>query len=413
MDKFDVVVVGAGPGGGHCARLLAKGGYKVLLLERYKDFSRNSFSSAGTPNETLTKFDLPETIVGSWWNKLVVVTSNQQRSWESEKNQGCVLDFTKMRQFLADEVSNYGGQVWLGCRYIDHIERENDLLITVRNNLLNEQVKVTSKVLVDATGAIRAVMCRKGKEKPPLLTATGVEYLIEVDGGIYNAHRGALTFLLGHKWMPKGYSWVFPMEQNILKVGAGIYKGDHELIKEVEPLSYYINLLIKEYLQADSYKLLDIHGETLRYSSSLQDTYTEGRVIAIGDAVSTVNLLGGEGIRYAMESAEIAKKFIAQFLEGKKADFNGYQQKMHSVFLTKWNISEKLANKKYSQDTDTLVNRTFSYLDGMKLEDVVDILFYYKFEKVSRGLGAFILRKLRQFFLRGNFKIQQPLFKKS
>jgi flavin-dependent dehydrogenase len=203
------------------------------------------------------------------------------------------------------------------------------------------------------------------------------------------------------------------MEQNILKVGAGVYNLDHQLIKEVEPLGYYINLLIEEYLQADSYKVLDIHGETLRYSSGLQDTYTEGRVIAIGDAVSTVNLLGGEGIRHAMESAEIAQKFIHQFLEGKTDNFDSYQQQMHSVFLNKWNISEKLANKKYTQDTDALVNKTFSYLDGMKLEDVVDILFYYRFEKVSRGLGAFILRKIRRIFASVGFKTKQLLIKKS
>ncbi|MGY6529374.1 MAG: NAD(P)/FAD-dependent oxidoreductase [Cyanobacterium sp.] len=398
MDKFDVVVVGAGPGGGQCARLLGKKGYRVLLLERYKDFHRNSFSSAGTPLKTLTKFDLPPTVVGSWWNKFAVVTTNHKRVWESTKNQGCVLDFAKTCQFLADEVTSHGGQVWLGCRYMEHIERENDLLITIKNNLINQTIQVTSKVLVDASGPSRAVMCRKGKKKPPFISATGVEYLIEVDERIYDDNAATLTFLLGHQWMPRGYSWVFPMEQNLLKVGAGIYNQEHELIKEVQPLSYYIKLLIKEYLQADNYKILDIHGGTLKYSSGLQDTYTEGRVIAIGDAVSTVNWLGGEGIRHAMESAEIAHKFIYQFLRGKKKDFNGYQKKMHSVFLKKWNISEKLAHQKYSKDADFVIEKAFSYLDGMKLEDVVDILFYYKFEKVFRGLGTFTLKKLRQLF---------------
>ncbi|AFZ47187.1 FAD-dependent pyridine nucleotide-disulfide oxidoreductase [Cyanobacterium stanieri PCC 7202] len=400
MDKFDVVVVGAGPGGGHCARLLAKKGYKVLLLERYKDFGRNNFSSAGVPKEILSKFNLPENLVGSWWNRFVVVTTHRKRIWHSKENQGCVLDFQKMRQFLADEVSCHGGEVWLGCRHIDHIERDNDVLVTIKNNLTNTKIEVTSKVLVDATGAMRGVMCGKEKKKPSLATATGVEYLIEVDEKVYNAHAGALTFLLGHKWMPKGYSWVFPMEQNILKVGAGIYNQHHELIKEVKPLGHYIELLIEKYLQAKNYKILDIHGETLRYSSGLQDTYNDGRIIAIGDAVSTVNWLGGEGIRHAMESADIAHRFIYQFLEGERDSFDGYQRQMHSIFLQKWNLCERLAKRKYSQDTDDLVNKAFSYLEGMKLEDVVDILFYYKFEKISKGLVAFILRKLRSIFLK-------------
>jgi len=48
MQEFDVVVIGAGPAGGQTARSLAKKGVKVLLVEKYKDFSLNNFSSAGT-----------------------------------------------------------------------------------------------------------------------------------------------------------------------------------------------------------------------------------------------------------------------------------------------------------------------------------------------------------------------------
>ncbi len=34
-DFFDVVIVGAGPAGGHCARKLSQLGHRVLLIERY------------------------------------------------------------------------------------------------------------------------------------------------------------------------------------------------------------------------------------------------------------------------------------------------------------------------------------------------------------------------------------------
>ncbi len=122
MDRFDVVVIGAGPAGGHCARLLAKAGHKVLLVERFKDFSRNSFSSGGTPSETLERFNLPESVVGSFWNRLVIVTSNKEGVWEADTNQGSVLDFAKLRQFLADEVKNNGGEIWMGCRYMSHLK---------------------------------------------------------------------------------------------------------------------------------------------------------------------------------------------------------------------------------------------------------------------------------------------------
>ena len=50
---------------------------------------------------------------------------------------------------------------------------------------------------------------------------SGTEYLIEVEQEIYDQFKERLVFFLGHKWAIKGYSWIFPMENRILKVGAG------------------------------------------------------------------------------------------------------------------------------------------------------------------------------------------------
>lgn len=43
-----------------------------------------------------------------------------------------------------------------------------------------EKFAVSTEVLVDATGAARAVMYDKKSSQPQFLTATGIEYLIEV-----------------------------------------------------------------------------------------------------------------------------------------------------------------------------------------------------------------------------------------
>jgi len=395
---FDVVVIGAGPAGGHCARLLAQCDRRVLLVERFRDFHRNNFSSGGTPLSTLKQFDLPESCIGSFWNKLVIVTSNQKGVWESNHNQGVVLDFANLRDFLANEVRNSGGEVWMGSRYVDHLEQGDQILVNIKNNLTNESIQVISKVLVDATGANRAITYRKGKYTPEFITGTGVEYLIKVKDEDYEPNAKALTFLLGYKWIPKGYSWIFPMENNQLKVGAGILNKNHRVVREVKPLKYYIELLIQEYLQLVDYEILDIHGETLRYSLGLQDIYAEGKVIAVGDTVSTVNFLGGEGIRHAMLSSEIATKYINQFLNGERENFNGYKEEMHSIFLAKWNISEKLGVKKYIEDSDALVDKVVDYLKPMTLEDVVNILFYYEFSKVSKSFLGYFLKKLKEKF---------------
>ena len=47
-------------------------------------------------------------------------------------------------------------------------------------------------------------------------------------------------------------------------------------------------------MKLEKYKLIDIHGSTVKYSVGLKDIYYQDNVIAIGDAVSTINILGGE-----------------------------------------------------------------------------------------------------------------------
>ena len=393
---FDVVIIGAGPAGGQCARQLSKAGVSTLLIERYKDFSVNSFSSAGTPNETLEKYNLPISVVGSFWKQLKIITSNQSGVWTSETVQGSVLNFEKLRSFLATEAQDSGAQLWTSCLYVSHETLQGKTLVNLRRD--RTDIQIAAKVLVDATGPNRSVIYNRPQDRPELITGTGMEFLIEVDDETYKNHADALTFFLGYKWMPKGYSWIFPMDQNRLKVGAGIVNLDHKLVKEMQPLKHYIQLIIDDYIKPKTYQILERHGGTVRYSLGLKDTYAKDNVIAIGDAVSTINFLGGEGIRHAMQSADISVTHIQNYLKGQNPDFAGYQTEMHRIFLRDWTISERLGLKKYLADSDKLVDKVVNYLKPLKLEDVVDILFYYKFEKASKGLGAYLWRKIVKGF---------------
>ena len=394
--KIDIVIVGAGPAGGHCARILAKSGRNVLLAEQNDNFNKNDFSSAATPLETLSQFDLPESVIGSFWHKLTIETSKVSQTWESPKSLGVVLNFAKFRAFLADEVERFGGEVWLGFRYTGHSQANGETIVEFKQLSDGKLIKVTTKVLVDATGFARAIMYDKENDKPDFLSGTGIEYLIEVEPEVYDKYANDLIFFLGDKWMPKGYSWIFPMEQNRLKVGAGRIFLDAKTVKHLSPLKQYIDLLIDEYLKSKSYKIIDKHGSTLKYSRGLQDIYWKDNIIAIGDTVSTVNFLGGEGIRHGMDGAEIAGKYIEKYLDGKISDFRDYETQMHRKFDRKWNISERLAVRKYIDDVnDELTDKMISYLKYMKTKDVMDILFDYKFEKISRGLGGYLRRKFQ------------------
>lgn len=395
MDTFNVVIIGAGPAGCQCARSLAKLGYNILLVEQHQNFEQNNFSSAATPLETLEKFSLPGEIVGSFWRKIVIETTNVSQSWESEQNLGAVLDFAKLRKFLAEEVQTHGGKVWLGCRYIKHQEEDGKICVVLKKSD-GQLITVTTEVLVDATGFARAVIYKRKKDKPKFLKATGIEYLIEVKSQLYENYQDSLIFFLGHKWMPMGYAWIFPMEKNFLKIGVAIINGEHKIIEKINPLQDYLKLIINDYLKQEKYKLIDIHGSIVEYSRGLNDIYSRNNIIAIGDAVSTINMLGGEGIRHGMSGANIASKYIKAYLEGSISSFSEYEREMQSLMARKWNLSEKICSKVYLEYSDSQIDKGVSYLKNLNYQDMMDILFSYKFAKASQGLANSWLNKIRR-----------------
>jgi flavin-dependent dehydrogenase len=173
---------------------------------------------------------------------------------------------------------------------------------------------------------------------------------------------------------------------------------EHQLVKTTEALRYYIELIIKDYIKTEEYKIIDIHGSTLKYSSGLNDVYYKDNILAIGDAVSTVNFLGGEGIRHAMHSSGIAFKHIKNHLTTPSLDFSDYQIEMQKHFAPKWNISEKMGIKRYLIDSDETIDKGIAYLSGLTAQDMIDILFFYKFDRLSKGLGEYIRRKIAVFF---------------
>ena len=411
MPEFDVVIVGAGPAGCQCARLLAKANYQVLLVEQHENFDRNNFSSAGTPLETLEQFDLPKEVVGSFWQKITLITSNKNHSWDSPHPLGAVLNFAKLRQFLAQEVVNLGGQVWLGYRYLKYVRADNKTQVVLKQKSNQETITVTTKVLVDATGFARAVMYPNKQDKPDFLKGTGIEYLIKVDQEIFDRVANCLTFFMGYKWMPKGYSWIFPMENQLLKVGAAYIHGQHTQIQEIKPLKHYIQLILSEHLNITNYEIIDIHGSILEYSPGLNDIYYQDNIIAIGDAVSTVNFLGGEGIRHAMYGAEIAVKYIERYLQNQLNHFAPYQKELKKHFAPKWNLSEKISRKVYLAYEDEKIDRRVSALTALSTQDLVEILFQYKLTKAYKVFGSYLHWKILSFFtkLLRRSPILQPL----
>lgn len=378
MKQVDAIIVGAGPAGEECGRALAKAGYKVLLVEKERDFAARDFSSGGSTLEVLRNFDLPDSVVGAFCNRIKIASSDDQYCWQANEPVALVLDFQKLRSFLAEEITKYQGKVLLGCAYEGYEKQNSRTLVILKNTETGKTQTVETKVLVDATGTERKVLA-DDQDKRDAIVGTGIEFLIEVPADVYEGYAGALSFFIGQKWMPQGYAWIFSMAPNRLKVGVGRNFPDENIVPHEKSFRFYLDKVIATCLKTNDPLILDRHGKTISYSLHQRDRHFDQNIIAIGDAVSTVNPLTFEGIRHALRSGRVAALHIGRFLEEKIRSFQRYRSEMRRTSGIRWVISERLTNKIYRESNDEKVEFMLQALKAFSLSELKDLVFYYRF----------------------------------
>ena len=384
----EVLVVGAGPSGAELARLLAQAGVDVLLVDRLKNLGQAAFSSAALPLETLDRFGIPAHVVAARWSGWQLVGPGEQRRlWSAEQPLGAVLDFGALRQWLAGQAQAWGARLQLGVTAIGWHQDGAGVNTVVRDGAAGHR-RLRSRWLVDASGEGRALIGEQAKLADPLVAGLGVEWLLQVDPEQHRPWADRLSFFLGSEWVRQGYGWVFPMAPGQLKVGvcrlADPSRAQPALALELGALVQRCGLGQAE--------VLDRHGGRIRSTVRRHEPHRMGRLIGLGDAVSTANLLGGEGIRHALASARVLAPLLLEALAkpAGSACLDQYPRLLRRELGWRWSLSGRLARRTWlglaDARADARLERLLAGLQTRRAEDLSALLFEYRFERY--GLKA-------------------------
>jgi len=390
--RYDVIVVGGGPAGGQCARRLSQEGFKTLLVERCGSFQENNYSSAGTILGFVEEFQIPPSVIGSYWKSLTIVSSSgTSYRWRSDDALGVVMDFGRLKAFLAGEAARHGADVLMSHRFKSFARKGGRVFASVEDSLSGETSVFEARFLVDGTGTDRAVMRQDGGLQDDYIDMVGIEYLAEVPESCYRPDE--LVFLLGERWAPRGYAWIFPMERNRLKIGMGQFSRDAR--GPGPALRLCVDRVISDHLRLPSYKLLDVHGGRIAYSRGQNDRYYADGVLAVGDSISAINPLGGEGIRHGMRSADAAAESIGRSLRSGGADLGSYESSMRGYFGDQWRQSMRIAQVFYQLDwKDSQMDDWLAKASRWSVERLMGVLFHYRFGSYPRLRWRLFLARL-------------------
>jgi geranylgeranyl reductase family protein len=321
----DAIVVGAGPAGSTLARILARSGARVLLLDRAA-FPRDKPCGGGVSLRAASRLDLDLSPVTEQTIFDVRISYRLGRASRHHYPQPLVYMTQRCRldAFLAEQAAATGVQFHDGepVRAVEVSDRQ----VTVRT----DKGVYTARILAGADGA-NGIVGRSTGTTPRADLALALEGNVPFPQGAPWRWQGTLALNLGG--LPGGYGWVFPKGDH-LNVGVGAWRWFAPNLRE------HLAALCRRYgFSPDALRDVRGHHLPLRRPGS---PITRGPVLTVGDAAGLVDPLSGEGIHAAIQSAGLAARAIEAYLAERAADLSPYQTAVDELMMPELIASRKL-----------------------------------------------------------------------
>ncbi len=316
MDKefrYDIVVVGAGPAGSSAAYQASKNGVKVALLEKEESVAETVRTSGVTWIQNIKEFQIPDDCFNPIKNYSFCSPNNEVTIRDSIP-QAAVLDVRKTFRWLAQQAENEGVDLFVKTNVKDVIKNENGDIIGVSANNPEGNVSFFGKIIIDASG-FGSIVCKSmGFVTQWKRFGAGAEYEVRAQ----NVDPETWWLMVGQKYSPAGYAWIFPTGKDTVRIGVGVGKPESS-VDPTERLKELMELKPGPIGKLGKITPIEFHYGLIP-NDGLSRKTVYNNLILVGDSAGQANPLVLEGIRYSIKFGRVAGKVAVDAVKSGRTD---------------------------------------------------------------------------------------------
>ncbi|MBI4277776.1 MAG: NAD(P)/FAD-dependent oxidoreductase [Armatimonadetes bacterium] len=323
--ECDVLVVGAGPGGGMAALTAARLGLRTILLEEHAEVGCPAHCTGKLSDHAFREFTLPRALA---INEVSAAVLHGPLGAEARIRRRTVdsyiVDRDAFDQWLAGEAQKAGAEVLLGAR-ARRAARDGGW-IQVTGGRGDRALSVRTRAIIDAEGA-RPVLPQTLGLHPSRVWVHGLQY--QVTGAAVES-EDAPELYFGHRVAPGFFAWIMPLGGSRARVGLCI---DPRMTHEA-PVAYLDRFMREHPAAAPKLRRAKVERRLagrIPILGAKGPSYAPG-LFLVGDAAGQVKATSGGGIYFAMIAGALAAQAAAAAVGGDAGAYARYEQRWRRRF---------------------------------------------------------------------------------
>ncbi len=317
MECYDAAIVGAGPAGAFLAYKLARKGRSVVLIEKSR-LPRNKPCGGGITPKGMRLLDFPvDDLIKTTVNSVRILRGNQDVLMSTQNAPVYMVERSEFDHRLAQKAASSGATLVQGETVAGLEMACGKATITTNGG------KYDARTLVGADGAKGKVAQWAGIERRNAFEhLLGIELNARLERYAYG-DAAVVDFDV-----PGGYGWVFPKGEYY---NVGVVTGRKDKYHNLEGL-------LDAFVKKRGLRMTDaspLTGQHVPAGGSRQ-AVSRGNVLLVGDAAWLAEPVFGEGIAFALKSADIAAGVIERYLRGEIPTLDSYSALLNETFAKEY-----------------------------------------------------------------------------